>query len=205
MGQNARSPYQVTPDVGNFRFVPGRWYPAGTIGVAAGAVLAASTIALVPFVVRDDVRISQLGARITTLAAGGNVQLAIYAAHINTLAPTGQALAKTGNLATDAAGNVAGALVGASPVTLPPGLYWFAINADASAGGTVIMQAAGANSPIHGNMIGSATQANISSATGVMMLSYTFAQTYGTWPDLTGVTFTEATGQAHAAGQFLTA
>lgn len=170
-------------------YVSGRWYMPtvrGTIG--AGSALGAASIVLYPFFLPKSVTINTLGARITTQAASGNIQLAIY----NSVAATGlpgTLAANTANISTTSSGLVSSAVVqGSGSVTLAPGLYWGAVNADATAGSTVVLQAITAAAIVAGDIIGSATQSQVSSGASNGMLTHTVGSTFGTWSDLTGTT-----------------
>lgn len=185
-------------------YAPGLWYAMSPTLDIAGAVVSANLIALMPFQIRRRVTIQALACRVTTLAAGGNVQLAVYAANLNTSLPIGQPVAKTGNIVTDATGYLslpvldkAGAALAPYGATLDRGLYWFGVNADASAAGTAILHALNAGSQYVGNLVGAVTLAN---AGGGYFKSA--AATFGTWPDLTGVALTETPAQNFATGWF---
>lgn len=189
-------------------YAPAWWYSlAPDAALLAGAVLVASTLVLVPCLIRRRVSVQQLGARITTLAAGGNIQLGVYGARAIDNQPTGQAIMRTANIATDAAGAVASAVLnvagsaGAPGIAIDRGLYWFGVNADASAGGTAIMQVSAAAAAAFAALVGSATQSDISSAAAVASLYRKISATFGTWPDLTSATFTNGLDQAFAVGQ----
>lgn len=171
-------------------FVAGRWYcPAVDVAIGAGVALTANRIAFTPFILARSATISDLATRITTVASGGNIQLAIYAADATTKLPSGSALAATGNLSTTSLGAVSADITG-SDVTLPPGLYWGAVNADATAGATVICAAPGTTIPHLVALIGSTTLGNVVT-TAPGSISRYYAQTFGTWPDMTGQTTTE--------------
>jgi hypothetical protein len=184
--------------------VAGRWYHGVEFGVlAAGAVLVAATAVFVPMRIRHLLDVAGLGCRITTLAAGGNVQLALYQANQYSLLPTGTPLMVTASQVTDAAGVFAPTPTPAK-VRIPPGLYWAAINADASAGGTVIMQVGGAAITNMGAIVGGA-QASISSAAAAGNFYRKASLAFGSWPDANSFTTTEGVDQASFAPQFLAA
>lgn len=179
-------------------YVAGRWYQPIDGTVSGGSAIPASTVRAIPFVLVRPVMITNLGTRINTAASGGNIQLAIYGAHATTFAPTGAALASTGSISTTSTGTVSAAITQTS-VLLQPGLYWMAVNADATAGGTVICQTQGAASSNMSAKIGSTTLANIASGAGTASIAYTVTQTFGSWPDLTGASLSEITGVGTAA------
>lgn len=169
------------------RYVSGKWRLASMDqAIAGGQAPGANSIRLYPFYIYDSVTIDRLGACVTTLFAGGNVQIAIYAADATTLTPTGNALVSTGSISAAATGSVEATV----SYALAPGLYWAATNCDNA---TNTFDANGSTSTWMARAIGSATQASCWTTGGGTLSGYTFAQTYGTWPDLTGQTFAELT------------
>lgn len=184
----------MQPRMPRYQYVPGRWYHLIGGTPAAGAALASGSIKLVPFELRAPIAIDRLGVRITTLAAAGNIQLAIYGMDPTTGKPTGSELLKTGSITTAAAANVNG-----TPTTtiLLPGFYYAAVNADNA---TVVLQA---NNAAWNNaaLIGGSTQDIISSAAAVGLVHYSTPVTFNTWGNLTAATFTEATTAAYAMMQ----
>jgi hypothetical protein len=172
-------------------YVAGRWYPVHDTGaVSATSALSAGSIRFLPFSIREAITLSDLAARVTTLTAAGNFQIAIYASHATTKHPTGTALAATGNMSTASATVVSADITG-SDVTIQPGNYWSAVNVD---NGTTAFSGASTSSPAIAQMIGSATLANVSSTATGVALYLSLAQTFGTWPDVTAGGFTEVTG-----------
>ena len=167
-------------------YVAGRYYlPSGQGLGIVGATLTVGTTYLSFGAIEDRITVSQLGARITTVSAGGNFQLAVYA-HDATTGMPGKLVASTGSGSTAAAGIVNNAL--ASNVTLEPGFYWFAIQSDNA---TAVFMVEGSNSLAFLSMIGSGTGAINGSASSQAAALSTPA-TFGTWPvDLTGAPFTE--------------
>lgn len=189
----------ISPDVIQPPYVIGNYVWADRYSFGNGVVQAVGTIRLNAIQIRRQVTISDLCVRITTLAAAGNIQLALYGANTATGRPTGAALASTGSITTGAAALVSADITGPD-VTLSPGLYWFAVNSDNA---TVILQAGGgAAVASDSSMIGSATLANISNAANNGALSLTTPQTFGTWPSLTSATFTEVPGTNNTAFGF---
>ena len=170
--------------------ISGNWYiPQGmhTVGVSSAGNV--DLVTLCPFVLDRAVTISDLGLRITTgVAVTGLAQAAIYAHNAATGRPTGVALAATGDLAATAAGVVTGDIIGAN-VTLQPGKYWMAGNNNDTliAWVTPIINI---NSNV-GEMIGSATAANVLPGNNAQLLGVKATQVFGTWPDLTSASFTE--------------
>jgi hypothetical protein len=164
-------------------YAVGRWYWAARNAFAAGQVQAANTIRLAPFNVAQAVTISDIMAAITTVSSSGNVQLAVYAADATTNMPTGSPLLSSANISAGTAGPAAVTL--AAPVTLAPGLYWMAVNADNSTVGVFSNRVYD-----YGSLVGGSSPAGIYGNGGSSSLSY--AQTFGAWPSLTSASFTEA-------------
>lgn len=163
-------------------YIAGRWYWAERSAVTAGTVLGTNQIRLNCFMLHRTITISDLFARVTTVSAGGNFQLAIYAANPSTALPTGNPIAATANISTAALGAISGDIIGAD-VALTPGIYWLGVNADNS---VAVLQGNSAG-PMDGALIGSATLANMA---GLILIRF-IAQTFGTWPDLTSASLTE--------------
>lgn len=177
-------------------FVAGRWY-AIFRGIPSSGAVNQNLICLAPFILPKPITMSDLGCRVTTALAANNFQLAIYASDPATAYPTGNALAVTGNISTAVAAVVSADITGAN-VTLAPGLYWSASN---QSGATSALQsAANLGSTI---FIGSTTITNVSTAAAQAYFCLTFAQTYNTWPDLTGQTFGESPSTSPPTGPFL--
>jgi hypothetical protein len=171
-------------------YIASQWYnPYETGTVAAGSAPAAGSVRCVPFVLKSRVTMSDLGVRVTTLAAGGNVQVAIYANNPATMRPTGTVLANTASLSTAATGVVSGAISGGN-VTFEPGLYWACLNSDNS---TAVFQFSGTGSGICGNLIGAANLTTLTNSATAAMIGVSTPITYGTWSSMTGAIFTEST------------
>lgn len=169
-------------------FIAGKWYPAAVGSVGAGAALANGSVRLRAFYLPRQIRISDLGCRITTLSAGGNVRLGIYRTDAATNLPTGTAVVETGNISTAATGPVSAAVSAAA--TLAPGFYYMAVNADNA---TVVLQTFGTEATAATNLMGSATLATVAWAAGGASFIFTFASAFGAFPDLTGQTLVENT------------
>lgn len=169
------------------RYVSGKWRLASMDqAIAGGQAPGANSIRLYPFYIYSPVTIDKLGLCVTTLFAGGNVQAAIYGSDPATLDPTGSALVSTASISAAGTGSVEGA----AAYTLAAGLYWAATNCDNA---TNTFDANGSTSTWMARAIGSATQSECFTTGGGTLSGYTFAQTFGTWPDLTGQTFAKLT------------
>lgn len=139
-----------------------------------------------PAYIGERCTLSALGFVITTAAAAGNIQGAIYANNPATNRPTGSALASTSNLSTTSTGVVTGSI----SKQLEPGLYWFAVNADNN---TVVVGTFGVNTPQMAILIGDATASNVLTTSGPLN-SLLLSQTFGTWPDVTASGFSFSSG-----------
>lgn len=166
-------------------YIASNWYlPMGATGtVVTGGNPGANNIKLFPGYIKERITINALGVRVATLSAGGNVQAAIYANNAATGRPTGNALASTASMSTASVANVNAAV----SVQVEPGLYWFATCMDNA---TATLAALSNTSTIGMTvLVGSATQANDLAGGGLVGL--TVSGTFGTWPSMTGQTFTE--------------
>lgn len=175
-------------------YFSGHWYNLSRGSVfAAGAAVTANTIRMYPIIIDKALTVAQLGLRITTGAAG-NVQMAVYAHSNATNRPTGNALITTASQSTGATGTFSMAPVAGNTV-LNPGVYWCAINVSV---GTIVFSAPSAASSSVSNIVGASNLAALSSGPGGATNILSFSQTFGTWPDLTGQSFSEFAGQGYA-------
>jgi len=176
-------------------FIVGNWYaPIPYASYAAGAALVQDSARFIPFVLQHAITISDLGARITTLHAANNIQLAIYANNATTIRPTGSDLAATGNITTASTGAVSADIAG-SDVTLQPGLYWMGVN---SSGSTVVCQTIAAAASLSSYFIGATALGTVTSGGTSMVFNLSTPLTFGTWGDLTSATWTQNATNAYA-------
>lgn len=185
----------------------GRWYSPVAGNLAAGAVITANTLRLLPFAIERPVTITDLAIRVSVLATGGQVRAAIYASDPETGEPTGNpVITSAASLSTTATGAVSGAVTG-DAVEIPAGLYWMAVILDATAAATATLQTLAAAASHAGYLIGSETLAEVSAAstTGAMAYSVANTEAFPNWPDLTGDTFTRVTTQGSAIVFYKTA
>src|SRR3569833_3350937 len=162
-------------------YVAGNWYTGlmpSESSIAVGAVPGANSIRLHPFFVTNTITINALGVRLTTLAAGGNIQCAIYANNAATGRPTGTALASTASITTAATGNVTAAV----NVQLTPGMYWQATNMD---NGTATTETNSKTTQAKTTKKERATQTKNKAAEPGTFGGLGVSQSFGTWPDLT--------------------
>lgn len=156
-------------------YVSGNWYSAwpGFSSGTSGA-LAVNTTYATPFVLWQDVTLSQLGGR--TVAAGTNIQFGIYANNNSTMRPTGSCLAKTASISATSNTNVAAAISGGN-VAFTAGIYWYCVAVDNAAttvlGTTQVV-------PYIGMVVGSSTATDvINSSQPAIGLSA--SDTFGNW------------------------
>jgi len=182
LGAFITSALAVYPQHGGF--IAGNWYNPWPHGeLAAGSALPGNSIRFFPFVLPRPMTVSDLGCRITTRSAGNNIQLAIYGSVAATGLPTGNALAVTGSISTSATGALSADITG-SNVLLPGGeLLWAAINSDNA---VVVMQIVAGTSGMPGFWAGTTSLANVTFASTGGVFIRTYAQTFNTWPDMTG-------------------
>ncbi|MBA9067996.1 hypothetical protein FHR71_001731 [Methylobacterium sp. RAS18] len=176
-------------------YVPGLFYqPFGQGAPTGGGTLANATIYLGFGVIKSRTAISQLGARVSTVSAGGNFQLGLYAHNASTGKPSLR-VGNTGSGSTASATTVNAAVTG-GPIIVEPGNYWFALQSDNT---TAQFLSQGLTSGNHGALVGSASNALGVSMNQQLCGLSTSAGTFGTWPDdISGATFTELLGTGRA-------
>ena len=180
-------------------YIAGNWYNPFEIGaVAAGSAPASGSVRCTPFMLKSRVTMSDLGVRVTTLSAGGNVQLAIYANDPATMRPTGTVLANTGAISTAATGIFSAAIAGGN-VTLEPGMYWACINSDNS---TAVFQYSGTAAQLMVSLVGSTTLAVLSNTATLNLQGIAVTMAYGTWSTMTGASFLESSNTSFAIVYF---
>ncbi|HEY1605630.1 MAG TPA: hypothetical protein VGF77_08515 [Allosphingosinicella sp.] len=143
---------------------------------AAGAVGVSGTLYMMPGSLRKAATIASFVANITTLAAGGNFQIAIYAADATTGLPTGAPLYTSASASTAATG----AIETSTGATLAAGDYWFCLQRDNA---TVIFRSFVTTSLAPVQLVGASTGLL---ALGAGAAGWTKTGTFGTWPTLTG-------------------
>lgn len=184
------APADVGAAVAFAGYQAGRWIMPvpGNFGLGSG--LTANTIQALPFEVKRQVRVSGLGGRIATVAAGGNVQFAVYdstaAGVIN--AP----LRNSASLSAGTAQFVSDTSI-ASFLLLPGNIYWWAVASDASP----VMQAVLNSNPNFARIIG-ADIASVSGSATATISAYSYAATFGTWPNLSAAATTAITNNRNA-------
>lgn len=184
-------------------YIAGNWYlPFGIGTLAAGVVMNANKIQCFYGVIPKLVTILTLGARITTTAAGGNIQFAIYQ---NSSGVPGALIDKTASISV-ASGTLISGNLGGNQQLGPGGTgggrdTWWCSNVDASAGGVAVLTGISTASGLQGSYQGSATQGNVLGASlSVVAKTCTGAacqggsSTFNTWPaNLATSTFSDDT------------
>ena len=155
--------------------VPGLWYPFSDKRIAAGSALASGRLYFYPVWLEQPIRITDIAFRISTLAASGNVRVAIYASDPLTQRPSG-APAVSGSAQSTAAASQMTETLGAA-VTLPAGLYFVACMADTTAGGTVVLAAHDVGDNL-GSLMGTTTAAEAQMSNTVGIGGYYVTNTY---------------------------
>jgi hypothetical protein len=160
------------------------WPYLGCVPAAGTVTGTAGTINFIPITIQTPVTFKAAFIRVTTLAAGGNIAIGIYA-NDNTLnKPTGNPLATVSGLSTATATTVSASL--SANVTLQPGIYWLATQPDNT---TSALQVPSNTSPGGAYLVGAASIANASAAANLLgPQSVTTAGTYPTMPNMTAVT-----------------
>ncbi|MFZ5713024.1 MAG: hypothetical protein ACOY3N_09310 [Bradyrhizobium sp.] len=155
--------------------------PTSSISVTANRLY------LFPVMVPRSVTVSQLFARIGT-GSSGNFQAAFYASDGTTQMPTGTALASTASGSTTSGNTTVPVSLGANQSLTEGAIYWVAImvdNASATFTGLGVATMAW--------LIGDSTASNIIvSGSASVSSGYNIANSgsFGSWPDLTGGSFT---------------
>jgi hypothetical protein len=164
-------------------YAVGNWIQPipGTFGNTLGSP--PSTIHLFPFYVLRSISVNELAARVNTAVAASTFQLAIYGS-VNGL-PSGTPLATTVDLSGATAANLSASV---TPFNLIAGrIHFMASNVSASTSNLVFLGSTttgiGAS-----NVLGVENLAVAISAATSVGWCRSVSQTYGTWPDLTGVT-----------------
>lgn len=163
---------------------PARWMlgEGAGIGVTTGIAPGADSIRFYAVRIRRAITITDLNARVTTAAASGNFQLAIYAAHAASLGPTGAPVYSSAGFSTTGTG-----AAGPSGLSLAigPGLYWFALICDTSAA-TAAFTSRNPVSTDMAELVGGTTITNVLGS-GANLTGFAKANSYGGgWPTLTG-------------------
>lgn len=166
------------PNLGLPPKIANNWYlPDSSSLLAVSAAMLANTISCEEFTEYVPITVKAMGGRLVGVSSGNNVQLAIYANAPSTGTPTGNPVGVTGNISTTTAGALSATPTGGN-FTLAPGAWWACVNSSAAVP-TFIGDHV---SSVHtGSAIGAATEANLSSNTGLAVSELNATQTFGTW------------------------
>jgi hypothetical protein len=182
-------------------YIAGRWYRPVDANVATSGAITTGTVRMSIFYLPAAITVDALAVRIVANVAVGNVKVAIYANDPATCRPTGAALVASGDITTATATIVSSGTL--TSAVLPAGFYWFAIQADATAGtGGVTVSSYGLLDMPGPAYMGSATLANILESATASRLMLTVTQAYGSFPDMTAASFTEVTSTTCALPMF---
>lgn len=181
---------RFNPTIATTKYVSGIMDGAG---ITTTPTLSANLATFVPFRIRRAVTLSKLCARV--VAAGSNIDMALYASNNTTGRPTGSALVSTGSVVANSANTSVEGTVSLSigyNQTNKPGIYWFGLNND-NATLTVrgYTQAANVLATLFGASTLSIAAGDASNRAGS---GVTTPLTFGTWGDLTSATWTELSG-----------
>ena len=160
--------------------------------VSTGTANPANSIALIAFDLKRGGRVDELHFRVQTALAGSLFQAAVYSMAANG-EPTGNPIGATASISGAAVTNVFDTL--ATPFNLSPNTpYFLAVNV--SSGTTLAFVGVAAANPYPWTICGPTA---IPNNMGInVCFNYTVAQTFSTWPDLTGVTFAVQAGASRA-------
>ncbi len=202
MFQTANPAVTTTPNAvktfvgqaGLIPYIAGRYYFPWGIDEATlqNGALSQDTIRCSLGYIRGIATLDTLSGQVQTAAAATNFQLAIYAINAATGKPTGVALASTGNISAAATGNITGTVNSGTPKQLGSSVNAFTPLAFCTnvSSNTFQLELVNGSGLALGSNIGTATL-NALTFAGVTLGSYSYSQTFGTWPDLTAASPTE--------------
>lgn len=180
------APGAAAPFANNW--VANNWYSVSRGTVAAGANVGTTTTYWQSRYFDKALTISQVHIRVSTLSAGQNMAIAIYAADASTGLPTGSAICSINTLstasATDVTGNCSAALTAGK-------FYWFGFQAS----DTTAIAISFSNGQVNSTAFENGTSgANVSGNTTSAFMAYTTTGgTFGTWPSNPTITQTAIT------------
>lgn len=135
--------------------------------------------------------IGTVAIQVTTLAAGGNTQVALY--NNATGNRPGTLVANTASISDAATGSITGSIT----ANVAPGFYWWCSQSDNT---TVRFTTAGTNLQVSGRA-GAANSGNIAGAIAAGFSTTTGITSFGTWPNLTSAVWS-GTGNIEPIVQF---
>jgi hypothetical protein len=164
--------------------VTGKYYLGSASRVPSGGAQAASANVLwaSPVEIREAITIDALGGRSGSTTPAGNIRFGIYSQGSTTKRPD-TLLAETGSIAVAATtvADIAGAL--GSPLSVSPGIYWFAMVADAALMMIPLQNTAPENNILVG---GTLTDAVSPASWAANHFRRTSSHTFGTMPSSFG-------------------
>lgn len=162
--------------------------PDSKLTYAAGsAITGLGSVKFKPIVLRRDTTITDVAARVGTAVANSNFQIAIYAATGAIGAPDGVPLVSTAAMSGATAGLVTTTL--GTPLVLPAGNYWSAINIDTVG---IAFQSTPVSLGWVTGIFGSTNLSDVSNTTTIADYIYVLSQAYGTWPTISGTAAIQA-------------
>lgn len=183
-------PKTISGGSGFSGYQAGRWITPVPGNFSVGSGLTANAIQALPFEVKRQIRVGGMGGRVATVVAGSNVQFAVYdstsAGIIN------NPIRNTASLGGGTAQFISDTAI-ASFLLLPDTLYWWAVASDAGP----VMQAVMNTNPNFTCLAG-ADSASASSSATATITAYSFAGTFGTWPNLSAASPTAVTNNRNA-------
>lgn len=156
------------------------WADAPGVVLGTGGAPGANVITFEPFIVTATMTPSDFGLHVTTLSAGGNASVAVYANSTSWIGPTGAPLIVSNNISTASATQAtAGGL--STSAQLSPGIYWRGVNVD---NGTAVFKSYTNNNTAQDSIAMSNSFSNLTTNTSAAGSKITLAQTFGTWPTI---------------------
>jgi hypothetical protein len=183
-------------------YIAGRFYSTSVMATSSGIAAATGVVRLYPFQLPRSITVSALMARVNTVGLG-SFQLAIYANDSTKGRPVGDVLARTGDISSTSLAAVTADITGAD-VVLEPGIYWGAVNVDATTA-VATFQTLNANNAGTVALFGAIDAATAASGAGSSLVTLTTPMAYNTWSSMTPAVFTEVGGANGAAHIWLKA
>lgn len=181
--------------------IANNYYPASKFSsMNVGTTPGAGVIYLTPIFIRFTATISSIATWISTLQAGQNFAFALYANDPTTRKPTGNVVATTSfTNSTAATGAIECALTSNYQIT--PGIWWVAFCTSST---SAVWQNGIVNNAFnsHAFLYGDPDITKVINSSTVMVQNFSYAGTFGTWPDLTGATLSTNFTTKGAAAYF---
>lgn len=175
-------------------YLSGNYYPSMQGTVSGGATFTTGNLRVSPVMIWKATPIDGIAVIVSTLANGGTAAIHVWN-QVNAFGkPTGSSSVCTVSTTTT---GIKTCTFGAPVAFSSPGIYWFGIELDSTAGGTAIFQtfATAINAPTY--LIGSPTLSTLGGALGKVQLNWSRAYT-GTSADITSATLSDYTSGGDA-------